>query len=405
MFLKVIALASAVTLSTVGGAFAACDYENEVPLKSLSAGFAAWKDVTAAMAECGNFSAELDQEFANKLPQALASDPALYQIAGVSADSVVPLLNAGTIRPLDDLVAKYGQQLSPNQLIKLDGKVRVIGMMVNAQNLFYRADILDQLKIPVPTTYDEVLAAAQRIRDAKAVDYPLGATMKSGWNLAEEFVNMYLGFGGSFFGPDNQATVKNEAGVDALQMMRKLTAYMDPEYLGADSTYVQQQFQQGRIAMANLWASRAGAMDDAGESKVVGKIATAAAPKAVPGGKPATTTWWDGAAVARNITDRQAEAAFRLILAGMSPGMVARHNDDAVWLIKGFRPGRLAEGAIKSLQAGAPAYPVSSRMGLMHTALGNNLADFFTGKVDAERALANVEAAYTTAAKEAGVLH
>ena len=117
MFLKAIALASAVTLSTAGGALATCDHENEVPIKSLSAGFAAWKDVTAAMAECGNFSAELDQEFANKLPQALASDPALYQIAGVSADSVVPLLNAGTIRPLDDLVTKYGQQLSPNQLI------------------------------------------------------------------------------------------------------------------------------------------------------------------------------------------------------------------------------------------------------------------------------------------------
>ena len=410
MTLRTAALAAAAVVTIAAGsawtaAAAACPFRNEVPLKSLSAGFAAWKDVTAAMAECGSFSAELDQEFATKLPQALAANPALYQIAGVANDSVISVLDPGTIRPLDELVSRYGQQLSPNQLIKLNGKVYVVAMMVNDQNLFYRADILDQLRIPVPTTYDEVLAAAEKIRQAKLVDYPLGATMKTGWNLAEDFVNMYLGYGGSLFGPDNQATVKNEAGVNALQMMKKLTAYMDPEYLGADSTYVQQQFQQGRIAMANLWASRAGAMDDAAESKVVGKISTAAAPKAVPGGKPATTTWWDGAAVARNVTDRQAEAAFRLILAGISPGMVARHNDDAVWLIKGFKPGRLAEGAIKSLQAGAPAYPVSSRMGLMHTALGNNLADFFTGKVDAEHALASVEAAYTTAAKEAGVMH
>jgi hypothetical protein len=40
----------------------------------------------------------------------------------------------------------------------------------------------------------------------------------------------------------------------------------------------------------------------------------------------------------------------------------------------------------------------------MHTALGNNLADYLTGKVSAEAALAAVETAYRTAAREAGIL-
>lgn len=402
--LKALGLASALALATAGGAGAACPFKNEVPLKSLSAGFEAWKAVTAAMAECGNFSAELDQEFATKQPQALAVNPALYQIAGVANDSIIALLDAGTIRPLDDLVARHGQSLSPNQLIKLNGKIYVIAMMVNTQNLLYRSDILGQLGIAVPETYDEVLAAAEKIKAAGLVPYPLGATMKTGWNLGEEFVNMYLGFGGSFFGPDGKPAVSGEAGVKTLEMLKRLTAYMDPEYLVADSTYVQQQFQQGKIAMANLWASRAGAMDDPKESKVVGKIRSAKAPLAMPGGKPATTLWWDGAAIAKNITDQEAEAAFRLIQAGMSPEMVAANNDAAIWLIKGYKPGRLAEGAIASLQAGAPAYPVTTQMGLMHSALGNNIAPFLTGKASAQEVLAKVEEAYTTAAREAGVL-
>jgi ABC-type glycerol-3-phosphate transport system substrate-binding protein len=404
MRLKTLALASAFAFGTAGAASAACPTPNPTPLKSLSAGFAAWKDVTGMMAECGNFSAELDQEFANKLPEALAAKPALYQIAGVSADSIVPVLNAGTIRPLDDLVAKYGAGLSPNQLIKLNGKIYVIAMMVNAQTLVYRADILDKLGIAVPTSYDEMLAAAEKIRQAKAVEYPIGATMRTGWNLGEEFVNMYLGYGGAFFGPGNQATLNNPAGVKALETMKKLTAYMDPEYLTADSTFVQQQFQQGRIAMSNLWASRVGAMDDKAESKVVGLVKTAAAPTAMPGGKPATTLWWDGAAVATNITDEQAAAAFRLITEGMSPAMIAAHNDDAVWLIKGYKPPAIDEGAIASLQSGAPGYPISTQMGLIHSAIGNTIADFFTGKLSAEATLAKAEAAYTTSAKEAGVL-
>ena len=402
--LKTLGLASILALAWAGAGQAACDFKNDVPLKSLSAGFQAWKSVTAAMAECGNFTAELDQEFATKQPQALAANPALYQIAGVANDSIIAVLDAGTIRPLDDLVAKYGKDLSPNQIIKLNGKIYVIAMMVNAQNLLYRTDILEKLGIAVPTTYDEVLAAAEKIKAAGLVDHPLGATMKTGWNLGEEFVNMYFGFGGAFFAADGKPTVNNEAGVKTLEMLKKLTAYMDPEFLVADSTYVQQQLQQGKIAMAKLWASRAGAMDNAAESKVVGKVSSAAAPAATAGGKPATTLWWDGASIAKNVTDAQADAAFRVVLAGMSPAMVAAHNDDAIWLIKGYKPGRLAAGAIASAQGGAPSYPVTTQMGLMHSAVGNNIADYLTGKASAQDVLAKVEAAYTTAAKEAGVL-
>lgn len=400
---RILLLCAAAACVLPGVARAACP-QSTVPIRSLTAGFQAWKSITAAMAECGNFRAELDQEFAAKQKEALAANPALYQVAGVSADSIVAVLDSGTLRPLDDLLAKYGQSLSPNQVVRLNGKVYAIAMMVNAQNLLYRADILDQLGIPVPKTYDEVLAAAQRIKESGLVPYPLGATTKSGWNLGLEFVNMYLGFGGELFGPDNRPAVRNERGVKALEMLKRLTAYMDPEYLTADSTVVQQQLQQGRIAMANLWASRAGAMDDPAESRVVGKVRTAAAPAAVPGGKPATTTWWDGAAIARNTTDEQAEAAFRLVVHGMSPATVAAHNDDAVWLIPGYKPGRLAEGAIASMQAGAPPYPVAARMGLIHAAAGNNLAAFLTGQATADQTLAAIEAAYATRAREAGVL-
>jgi ABC-type glycerol-3-phosphate transport system substrate-binding protein len=401
-FMNRMGWAAAALLAGTVAASAQC--KNDVPLKSLSAGFEAWKSVTSKMAECGNFKAELDQEFSTKQPEAFAAKPALYQIGGVATETVVPLLNAGTIRPLDEYVAKYGQSLTPNQLIKVNGKVMAIAMMVNAQHLMYRADILEKLGIAPPKTYDEVLAAAEKIKASGAVPYPLGATMKSGWNLAEDFVNMYLGFGGQFFGPDNKPAVNSEAGVKTLDMMKKLTAYMDPEYLTMDSSALQKQFQQGKVAMANFWASRAGAMDNAAESQVVGKVVMAAAPAAVPGGKPATTVWWDGAVIAKNASDAEAEAAFKLVMHGMSKEMVQAHNDDAVWLIDGFKPGPLAQGAIASLQGGAPAYPASTAMGLMHSALGKKLPDFFTGKVSAKQALEAAEADYTTAAKEAGLI-
>ena len=399
-----ILLAFALNLAAIGGAGAQCPFKNDVPIKMLSAGFQAWKSVTSMMAQCGNFTADLDQEFITKQPAAFAADPALYQIGGVSNDSIVAVLDTRTIRPLDDLVAKYGQALSPNQLIKLNGKVYVIAMQVNDQTLMYRSDVFQKLGLAVPKSYDDVLAAAQTIKQSGEVAFPLGATWKTGWNLGEDFVNIYLGFGGTLFQTDGRPAVHSEAGVKTLELMRRLMAFMNPDVLTNDSTAVQQQFQQGQIAMANFWASRGGAMDDQAESKVVGKIASAPAPTAAPGGKPATTVWWDGAAIAAHATDAQADAAFKLILWGMSPQMVAQHNDDSIWVIPGYKPGRIAGGAIQSMQLGAPAYPVSTRMGLLHTAIGNNIADFLTGRSGVDDALAKVEAAYVTSAKDSGVL-
>ena len=127
-------------------------------------------------------------------------------------------------------------------------------------------------------------------------------------------------------------------------MMKKLTAYMDPEYLTADATFVQQQFQQEKIAFSVFWASRAGNLENPKESKVAGKMATAAAPRAVKGGVPAVQYSWDGWAIAKNITDAEAEAAFRIAVEGANADMVKKNNDVAVWLIDGFKPSAVCQG-------------------------------------------------------------
>ncbi len=64
----------------------------------------------------------------------------------------MPLLNDDLIRPLDEYVAKWGQQLQDSQLIRVDGKVMAIAFMANAQHLFYREDILTENGIAVPTS-------------------------------------------------------------------------------------------------------------------------------------------------------------------------------------------------------------------------------------------------------------
>ncbi len=401
MKFRTVVAAAAISLLAGQTAHAACAFENDTTVKISAAAFQAWKSVTSAMAECGNVEAELSQEFQQKQAAGMATSPSLYAVGGVANSSLVPLINENLVRPLDDLIAKYGQNLDSNQLIQVDGKTVAIAMMVNAQHLMYRADILEELGIDVPTTYEQVLDAAEKIEASGKVQYPLGGSWKTTWL---EFVNMYLGYGGEFFTDDLMPAINNDKGIAALEMMKKLTAHMDPEYLVADSTYTQQQFQQGKIAMANFWASRAGAMNDPAESQVVGKVKFASAPAPVEGAIPASTLWWDGIVIARNITDEEAETAFRVALEGMDAEMANANAGDAVWIIKGYQPGELAEGAAATAANGAKPYPASAHMGVMQKAIANNIADYLSDRKQATETLADIEADYISTAKEVGIL-
>jgi ABC-type glycerol-3-phosphate transport system substrate-binding protein len=277
-------------------------------------------------------------------------------------------------------------------------------MDVNAQNFMYRTDIFQELGLSAPATWDDVLDDAAKIKASGKVAYPIGATMKPGYDLSQEFVNMFLGFGGSFTKPDNTPSINSDAGLKTLAMLKRITAYVDPEYLVSESTYVQKQFQQGKIAMSNLWATRAAALDDPKESQVVGKVAMAAAPAAVKGGKSATTLWWDGIVIAKNISDTEADAAFRVALHGLSDTTLKAAPGAVTWLIKGYVPNKYAEGVIASANGGAPAYPSTTVMGLVSSVVGDGVGDFLTGKKTAEQTLADIETAYLAKARAQGLV-
>ena len=120
----------------------------------------------------------------------------------------------------------------------------------------------------------------------------------------------------------------------------------------------------------------------------------------VGGGKtPATTLWWDGFTISKNISDEDAEASFIAMMQGVSTDMVMANNDKAVWLIEGYKPGAAAAGVAASAAGGAISYPMLPFMGILHSVIGTEITEFLQGTESAEQALADVEAAYTAASR------
>ena len=123
------------------------------------------------------------------------------------------------------------------------------------------------------------------------------------------------------------------------------------------------------------------------------------------GSVPASSLWWDGFSIAKNISDEDAEASFRAMVHGIRPEVAQEHAEVTAWLIKGYQPTPAAVGVFETAKAGAKPYPMVPYMGLLHTALGNELGEFMQGGETAEQALADVTQAYNTAAKEGGFLN
>ena len=339
----------------------------------------------------------------------MSGNPAEYTSAIIANSSIVALMNNDVIRPLDNLVAKYGKDLKKNQLITIDGKVMAVAFMANAQHLVYREDVLKKIGVEPPKTYEEMLEAAEKIRNAGIMQNPVGGAYKAGWNLAQEFNNMFLGYGGSHFKSGSaQPNVNSDAGVKALEMMKALSGYMNPDFLTHDSNATNAEFRAGNVAIMNMWGSRAATLVDAdGVSDEVKNGMNIAGPMTVGGGSiPASTLWWDGWTVSKNINESEAEATFVAMMNAIDPAILKDEDirKQAVWLIDGYTPTDAARGVFAAAQANTIPYPMLPYMGLLHTALGAELSDFMQGKETAAQALADVEAAYIAAAKEKGFL-
>ncbi|MEK9709011.1 MAG: extracellular solute-binding protein [Alphaproteobacteria bacterium] len=410
MFLKQVSLAGAMSVLLGSTAFAGCGLTSG-NVNILGNDFAAIQAVTAGAAECAGdgvtVEANLTTEHRDLQVAALTANPAQYTAAIVANSSIVPLLNDGLIRPLDDLVAKHGQSLQSHQLITIDGKVMAVAFMANAQHLFYRSDILEAAGVDVPTTYAEVIAAAEKIKSMGLMEHPVVMNTKTGWNLGEEFVNMYMGTGASFFKAGTaEVAINNENGVAALNMLKSLTELSNPDFLTFDSNASAALWEGGQAALGIMWGSRGGPiLDDEGSTAEIVSATVLTGAPTLMGDNVASTLWWDGFTVAKNISDADAEATFVAMVNGVSDDVVKANNSAAVWLSPVYEPTAASAGVSATASAGTSPYPMLPYMGLLHTALGNELTEFLQGSESAEQALADVEAAYTTAAKEQGFLN
>lgn len=150
-------------------------------------------------------------------------------------------VDGGYLVPLDDLWAelKYAEVI-PGPLAKavtINGHPYVVPLNMHIQNiLYYNKALFDELGLKPPTNYDELIAVAKKIKEARPQMSPLALGTKEKWEAAFVFDSILLEVGG----PAHYVKVyKGEVDVktdpayrEALEKLKALIPYIYPHHAG-----------------------------------------------------------------------------------------------------------------------------------------------------------------------------
>lgn len=163
---------------------------------------------------------------------------------------------AGYLLPLDDVVEAIGpSDYVPGSLFRYDGAVYALPYATSVYGLWVRTDRLAEHGLPIPETYDDVVAAARTLTDGTLY----GIALPAGQNIAS--VNYFSTFlwqnDADYFTCEGEVAFATPEALDAVTKWAELLQYAPPG--AATWGYAEQidAFLRGRVAMA-MYGGRLG---------------------------------------------------------------------------------------------------------------------------------------------------
>jgi multiple sugar transport system substrate-binding protein len=133
--------------------------------------------------------------------------------------------------------------------------------------LYYRKDIFEKFGLTAPETWDQWLAAVEKLEGADAI--PLGVSMEAGQTF-NTFQFLTDRNGGITF-DGNKPMLNSPENVETMEFMVELKANMPDDVVSWDLVDVINQFMQERLAMIANVISISGWVEDPERSAIVGK--------------------------------------------------------------------------------------------------------------------------------------
>jgi len=222
-----------------------------------------------------------------KTTATLAGETGTYDIVETYGFVIPSLATDEKLVPLDDLFEKYADDYDLDELsesmrtgMSYDGQLYALPMQAQMFVMAYRADVCDDLGLEVPTTFGEMMEAAQAIKDAGVMEYPIALPWLATSDIATSFQATMNSLGADYVDEDGNVTLDTPEAKAALEAMLSLKPYMDPQVTTFDQPKVQQQMYNGTAAMSIMFSGRMNDLTLESNSKLSDTFEFAAPPKA-----------------------------------------------------------------------------------------------------------------------------
>lgn len=194
----------------------------------------------------------------------------------------------GFLRPLDDFAQKYDPQLADvipayrDPTLKKQGKLYALPYDGDTHMLYYRKDLFEDPKereafkakygydLAPPKTWKEFMDIAEFFTRPPEL-YGTAFYGQRGFSYAW-WVDIWAGMGGKWFDDQMNATINDQAGVDALKLLIDMKRFSPPDVLSYGYPELRDAFMQGKVAMIIQWADVGKKANDPQQSKIVGKV-------------------------------------------------------------------------------------------------------------------------------------
>ena len=280
-----------------------------------------WEEATGHTAKIVPMPASTSDQFGQYRLWLAAgnADIDLYQTdviwAPQLADHFVDLTEAAK-----DLAPTHFPSIIESQTV--NGKLVALPIFTDAPALYYRKDLLEKHGVAVPTTWDEMAAAAQKIQDAERAE-----GNKEIWGFIWQG-NAYEGLtcdalewvkssgGGQIVEPDGTISINNENAIKALERAKGWVGTISPEgVLAYQEEEARGLWQTGNAVFMRNWPYAYG-LGNGDDSAVKGKFDVTTLPSGGEGMSSAATLGGWNIAVSKYSPRQEAAISLALYLAG-----------------------------------------------------------------------------------------
>ena len=205
---------------------------------------------------------------------------------------------AGWAMPLEDMLPSSEQEKFMNGTIlanTFNKKIYGVPLFIDSGILYYRKDLLDQYKLPVPATWNEMVAQAEQIVAGEAGEgrelHGFSGQFKQYEGLVCDMMEYILSNNGEILNADTgQPGLADKEAVEAVRFVReKIIGHIAPEGV---LTYQEPEsldlFIQGKAVFHRNWPYAWEVSNDPERSKIAGKVGIARLPH-FPGSKSYST--------------------------------------------------------------------------------------------------------------------